>query len=94
MFGVNQKRLLSGLENIRGRICCYFGDTCDCKYGIGKMQSPAQKFEMPRGEQTGGPEVRMAMELLSALSEEEFNSLCLKAGVIVDEIMAKELNKK
>jgi hypothetical protein len=87
MFGVNQKRLLEGLENIRERICCYIGPICDCKYGIKKMKpGPIEHFKWPRGERTGCPEIKMAMCLLSELNEDEFNSLCLKSGIVVDEV--------
>lgn len=54
MFRLAQAELLNNLEDLRKRLCPYVGGTsCDCKYGASG-----------KGEQTGCPELRAAMELL------------------------------
>lgn len=59
MFGVNDERLIEGLEAIRKRLCVYPGPTCDCKFGASG-----------KGEQTGCPEVRQAIEYLKGQHEQ------------------------
>lgn len=96
MFGTDQKDLLEGLENLRSNICGYAGPTCDCKYGIEKVDQFAIKKYY--GEDIGCPEVRQAMEMLKALTNDEFNDLCLKSGMMRSDIVKKaleeHLNKK
>jgi hypothetical protein len=54
MFGLPDDELLANLERLRRRLCCYMGETCDCKFGTTAVTS----------EQTGCPEIRQAMEII------------------------------
>jgi len=47
--------LIAGLERIRRSLCSYPGDACDCKFGANML---------PNSEQTGCPELRIAIESL------------------------------
>jgi hypothetical protein len=76
MFGVNKEDLLKGIEVVRRQRCCYSQpDFCDCKY------RPANPPD--HGENTGCPELRMAYKLISAMTPDEFNTLCVKAGILI-----------
>lgn len=55
MFGLDDDELLANLERLRRRLCCYMGDSCDCKFGATPVTS----------EQTGCPEIRQAMAIIS-----------------------------
>ena len=94
MFGINQSELLDGLSNLQERICGYCGPTCDCKYGIEKIKNPIEKMQYNTSEQTGCPEVRQAMAMIQALTNDEFNDLCLKGGMIRTDVLEKALKDK
>lgn len=74
MFGVPKERLIEGLEKHRLKICCYMGPMCDCKYGANDI-----KYS---GEQTGCPEIRMAIKLIDGMSDRQFRKICKKQGII------------
>lgn len=63
MFGIEDDRLIEGLEALRDRLCCYMGDTCDCKYGINAETRSGS-------EQTGCPEIRLAITYLKGQFEQ------------------------
>ena len=73
MFYVNRQRLLTGLESVRRSICPYKRPLhgCDCKYGASLL-----------GEQTGCPEVREAIGLIAAMTDDEFASLSARTGAL------------
>lgn len=79
MFGIEKERLVESLEIIRKRLCCYSPESiiCDCKY-----LRDDEKYPDPIGENTGCCEVRMAMHLIKAMTQEEFETLC-KRGYII-----------
>ncbi len=80
MFGIGKERLEEGLGNIQHNLCAYMGETCDCKYGIDRVDkkfgpTTRQMFS----EQTGCPELRQALALIQAMTPEQFQELCVKA---------------
>jgi hypothetical protein len=80
VFYVNRTRLLIGLEALRRSVCPYSRPQhgCDCKYGVSL-----------RGEQNGCPELREAIHLLAALTQDEFEELILRVdGLDVDALQA------
>ena len=77
MFGIEKELLLKNLEKLRKNHCCYMGDVCDCKYLIENKND----FDKGTGEITGCPELRMAINMLSTLSEKEFTELAKKAKI-------------
>lgn len=77
MFGITQKHLLKNLEKLRKQRCAYFGKRCDCKY----LKDEEDADFNYTGEYNGCPELRMVIEMLAVLSEEEFNKLATKADI-------------
>jgi hypothetical protein len=69
MIIIERKELIENIEKIRENLCSYFGSSCDCKYGANN-----------KSEQTGCPELRMVLELLKNMNDEEFFKL-LNVGV-------------
>lgn len=68
MFYGTREELLVALKALRRKVCCYSGgeDFCDCKYGFDGTQNRLS-------EQTGCPELRTAIELLTCMNDNEFN---------------------
>jgi hypothetical protein len=85
MFCVNRERLIAGLEVLRQSLCPYRrpGHDCDCKYGVAL-----------RGEQTGCPEVREVIGLLSAMSDGEFAIFVKRAGGLDVDVLRAAINAK
>ena len=78
MFGINKKDLVSGLQAVGRKCCCYDNPSrCDCKYGITYED---RKFE---GERTGCPEISQAAQIIAAMDEEEFLLFCNRAKIIL-----------
>ena len=80
MFGISRNKLIENLHKMQRHACCYdmghpFNPppTCDCKYGYDPKDS----------EQTGCPELRTVVALLSAMDDEQFYTLCNSAGILV-----------
>lgn len=60
MFGQPDDELIANLERLRSNLCAYFpGDRCDCKFGASR-----------KGEQTGCPEIRQAIAIISGQRDE------------------------
>lgn len=87
MFGVSQRELIEGLEKTRKGVCAYMSTTCDCKYGGPEINDYIGGINHRKsGEQTGCPEIRMAIAMLSNLSPDEFRDLAMKSGIMdIDE---------
>lgn len=81
MFGIEKEILVKSLEKVRRRLCCYHPNApfCDCKY-IGE---DATYPDPTGGENTGCCEVRMAINLIHVMTDEEFNELCKRAKVMI-----------
>ena len=75
MFIRSKQEIIEGLENLRKAICGYGPNapTCDCKYGGSRIA---------HSEQTGCPEVRVAIGVLTQLSDIEYYNTCRKFGGI------------
>jgi len=78
-FGIKQQHLLKNLEKLRKQRCAYLGERCDCKYLKDEEDADFHYLD----ETNGCPEIRMAAAMLAALSEEEFNELAKKSGIII-----------
>ena len=70
MESLSKSQLLESLERVRQSVCCYMNSTnfCDCKFGVAKRQ-PGESYH---GEQTGCCEVRVAMGIISAMTDAEY----------------------
>jgi hypothetical protein len=79
MFGVEKRRLVEGLEEVRRALCCYApGSTtvCDCKFGAEHVGDKAR-------EQSGCPELRQATHILKAIPNWLYRLLCIRAKILV-----------
>ena len=85
MFGINKERLIKALWLLRGASCAYYNPKggppkyCDCKYidvNSGKVGS--------RHSESGNGccELHLVELLLSNMTDEEYNNLCKKAGIV------------
>lgn len=85
-FATTRAKLEAGLERVGRDLCSYVSAggteraTCDCKYGIGL--TPA-KGENAGSEQTGCPEVHMALAMIKAMTDEEYAAILERAGGIL-----------
>lgn len=60
--------LVKNLAKIRVGLCSYLGPPCDCKFG-------ADNIESKYGEQTGCPELYLAISVLDIMTDEEYGVL-------------------
>ncbi len=77
--GIFRKELVENLEKIRATKLCVFVNTqkrCDCKFGTpdGIPQRHSESF-------SGCAEVRQVMLIFKAMSDEEFDDLCIRADI-------------
>lgn len=84
MIGIPKVSLIKSLHFLQRSQCQYDlfvvesrskpPEFCDCKYGfVGNVGY---------GEQTACPELRLVVELLEKMTEEEYEELCKRANVI------------
>ena len=73
---VGRETVLEGLKRIRRKLCVYVGRTCDCKFG-------AQDVMDRTSEHSGCPEVAVAIALLSAMSNVEYQRLSRRHDRII-----------
>jgi len=91
MFGISKKRLVANLEALRQSICEYHPRKyCDCKFikdpeTYVSRKEKRRKQGMWAGEDTGCCEVRQALELIQATTEEEFYSLAERAEIELEQ---------
>lgn len=80
MSAPSKQELVDGLEGLRKRVCAYVGGKmCDCKYG-------AHKPGAGRGEQGSGcQELRGAIGVLNAISEQMYDSLTKRSRALHQE---------
>lgn len=72
LYCSQKKQIIEVLEKLRKhKVCAYVGDRCDCKFG-GEGLGP-NKWNS--GESNGCPELRQAIEILSELTDDEYNKL-------------------
>jgi hypothetical protein len=64
MFGLSDDELIANLERLREQLCCYFGDTCDCKF----MSLNGEPYKS--SETTGCCEIRQAIALIKGQRDE------------------------
>ena len=76
MFGVKKEQLVKGLCRLSSRLCCYMGNTCDCKY-----QSDSEQFLGSSSEATGCPETAMAAKIINEMTTQEFYAITRRAGI-------------
>lgn len=71
MFFTDKEKLIKSLSILQKEKCCYSGgNTCDCKYGY-----PGQIIN-GAGEQTCCPELSSVIEILSNMTNEEYENFC------------------
>jgi hypothetical protein len=83
MFSKNKGFIVKGLRAVQKNLCRYFGDTCDCKYGAEDLKPFGTRSW---GEQTGCPEVRTAIAILSVMTDEEYDALAKRAGLLIFDV--------
>jgi hypothetical protein len=87
MFIKDRQYIRDFIHDIQRRLCCYdmypirkeeksIPDFCDCKYG-------SKDILHTHGEQTGCPEMRCLVELLSTMTDDEYNAIMKRAGAIL-----------
>ena len=92
MFGRPDEELLASLHDLRMRLCGYgaaWDERCDCKFGASG-----------RGEQTGCPEIRQAIAIISGqreqvgitrqMFEESAANTLREVGRLVDKFRAQD----
>ena len=82
MFGCSKERLIAGLVNINKAHCAYNNGNsdlgrCDCKYGAGEKYNPNSELG------NGCPEIRSVTKILEKMTDDEYEELCKRAGVII-----------
>lgn len=75
-FGIKKEFLVRNLSKISKSVCCYMGDSCDCKYLSGES-------EVGRGETTGCPETKLAAAIINGMTDEEYERFLKKAKFII-----------
>ena len=65
---MNRLEIIKTLETLRKNHCAYTGDRCDCKYGYDENSDG-------RGEVTGCPELREAIDLLNILDDQQYKAI-------------------
>ncbi len=83
MFVRDRKRVSEGLQALLKMTCDYRGRIpCDCKYGLSEeLLDPKTLTRIqPYSEQNGCPEIRCALQLIEAISDEEYNSIMKNKG--------------
>jgi hypothetical protein len=82
MFTIERHELIANIEKLRKNLCCYAThDRCDCKYGVAEKKM----FENKITEQTGCPELRCVLLVLSNMTDEEY-SKCLEGNVSIKKL--------
>lgn len=78
MFYGTRELVKNTITKLRDELCCYFGPTCDCKYGyeggwgIPKEPTNKKKRGWVASEKTACPELRCVMALLENITDEEY----------------------
>jgi hypothetical protein len=76
MFFRDREEVAKTLEELRFDLCCYMSrNFCDCKYGYQQMGDKFHPGYVNHGEQTGCPELRSMVALLSFMTDEEYNTI-------------------
>ena len=70
----NRQNIVDGLKGARQKCCGYMGDFCDCKYGVRESEKPINPL-FDHSEQTGCPELRTAIMILSEMTDEEYEAI-------------------
>ena len=69
MFVSSRTPVYEALQKLLKNICSYGGGkVCDCKYGFSS-----------KGEQTGCPELRCALEVLRLITDEEYENIITRS---------------
>lgn len=84
MFFTDRLNLVHTLEQLRGKTCAYAWngiapDRCDCKYS----RQEIKPFSFGIYENTGCPELLNAVEILRAMTDEEYYELGKRRGNIL-----------
>lgn len=82
-FGATKELLLNSLSKVRKSICFYMGTTCDCKY-------MAEETKLGYGECSGCPELYQAIDIINAMTPEEFDTIRKRAKIVISEIDLKD----
>jgi len=70
----NKESVLEGLEALQKTVCAYGSEyRCDCKYGI---REDARPLEI--SENTGCPELRVVILILSNMTDTEYAALTIE----------------
>jgi hypothetical protein len=73
MFYPPRQQLLKTLKEMQRKQCCYIGHPCDCKYGATDMLEGHWG-----GEQTGCPELSCCIQILTLLTDKQYEKLMKK----------------
>lgn len=82
MFGIQKSELLISLRMMQNKVCAYGTDivnkrhACDCKYD-------PKDFPHMGDENNGCPELSMLYKMLSVMTDEQFEDLCQRAGIVL-----------
>lgn len=83
MFGIKQKRLVKNAAKLAARSCSYLSSSrgCDCKY----INEGTADNEIKSGGEHGSgcPELTMLACLVAAMTEQEFNAITKRAGIMI-----------
>ena len=81
MLGIPKEELTANLVNLQKSQCAYIGEYCDCKY----MPPDIEQRHLRKNTESwnGCPEISMAHRLIKAMTSDEFNTLCKKAGILI-----------
>tara|TARA_R110000772_G_scaffold249530_2_gene363917 strand:+ start:65385 stop:65819 length:435 start_codon:yes stop_codon:yes gene_type:complete len=84
---MNRLEIIKTLETLRKNHCAYTGDRCDCKYGYDENSDG-------RGEVTGCPELREAIDLLNILDDQQYKAILSApkaTGEVIEQIFRTTL---
>lgn len=89
MFAPKKNDLIKSLCKLSANLCSYIKKPCDCKFiNLNVNQNIATGSESG----SGCPETLVVAMLLNHMTDQEFNSLCKKAGLLITEDNAPEIN--
>jgi hypothetical protein len=94
MFGYDKNTILESLKGLRFDLCSYLGSTCDCKFGYkssGKKLGMHSMFDS--GEQTGCPELYVVIDLLSQMTDAEFEEILIRRMLALKLAVMEEIEK-
>lgn len=89
MFGITQDQLISSLKRIREKLCAYCAPPCDCKF----MRDKDERICSGSESGSGCPEIYEALELIQAMTPEEFNTIRRRAKITISELDLQDYNK-